>query len=59
LYEEHVVLEAGVEVWFEAEVDDDGVVVAVDVGVDAVKALENLEEERSEGARERNAYSTE
>lgn len=34
--EKHVVLEAGVEVWLKAELEDDRVVVAVDVGVDAV-----------------------
>jgi hypothetical protein len=40
--EEDIVLEAGVEMWFEAQMDDDGVVVAVDVGVNAVEALEDL-----------------
>jgi hypothetical protein len=34
--EEHVVLEASVEMGFETEVHDHGVVVAVNVGVDAV-----------------------
>lgn len=40
--EEDVLLEARVEVRFEAELANDGVVVAVDVGVDAVHALEDL-----------------
>ena len=31
--EEDIVFEAGVQVWLKAEVDDDGVVVAVDVCV--------------------------
>ena len=35
-------LEAGVEMWFQAQLDNDWVVVAVDVGVDSVKALEDL-----------------
>lgn len=47
--EEHVLLEAGVEVRLEAELADDGVVVAVDVGVDAVHALEDLPDEVGEG----------
>lgn len=45
-------LEACVEVGFETKIDLDGVVVAVDVCVDAVKALEDLEDERTEGTRE-------
>ena len=40
--EEHVLLEARVEVRFQAELADDWVVVAVDVGVDAVHAFEDL-----------------
>lgn len=39
---QHVVLEASVEMWFQAQLDNDRVVVAVDVGVDSVKALEDL-----------------
>ena len=35
-------LEAGVEMWFQAQLNDDRVVVAVDVGVDSIKALEDL-----------------
>ena len=34
--EEHIVLEAGVQMRLETQLDDDWVVVAVDVGVDAV-----------------------
>jgi hypothetical protein len=40
--EEDVVLEACIEMWLEAQLHDDGVVVAVDVGVDAVQAFEDL-----------------
>jgi hypothetical protein len=40
--EEDIVLEAGIEVWLEAQVHNDGIVVTVDVRVDAIKALENL-----------------
>lgn len=53
--EEHILLEAGVEVGLEAELTDDGVVVAVDVGVDAVHALEDLADEGGEGLREGHA----
>lgn len=41
-------LEAGVEMRLETEVDDDGVVVAINVGVHAVEALENLEDQWAE-----------
>lgn len=40
--EQHVVLEAGVEVWLETQVDNDRVVMTVNVGVDAIEALEYL-----------------
>lgn len=40
--EEHVLLEAGVEVRFEAQLANHGIMVAVDVGVDTVHALEDL-----------------
>lgn len=53
--EEHVLLEAGVEVGFEAELSDDGVVVAVNVGVDAVHALEDLADQGGEGLGEGHA----
>jgi hypothetical protein len=54
--EQDVVLEAGVQVWLETEVYHDGVVVAVDMGVDSVQTLEDLAEETREGLWERNAY---
>lgn len=44
--------EACIEVGFETEVDDDGVMMAVDVCVDAVETLEDLEDKRTEGTRE-------
>ena len=46
--EEHILLEAGVEVWLEAQFADNGVMVAVDVGVNAVHALEDLAHQRGE-----------
>lgn len=45
---EHILLEAGVQVWLQPKLADDGVVVAVDVGVDTVHALEDLAHERRE-----------
>lgn len=42
IYEQNVVLEAGVEMWLETQVDNDRVVVAVDVRIDAIEALEDL-----------------
>lgn len=53
--EEDVLLEARVEVGLEAELADDGVVVAVDVGVDAVHALEDLAHGLGEGLGEGHA----
>jgi hypothetical protein len=43
--EEDIVLEARIQVRLEAQLDDDGVVVAVDVCVDAVQALEHVADE--------------
>lgn len=43
--EENVVLEAGIQMRLEAQVDDDWVVVTVDVSVDTVEAFEHLPEE--------------
>lgn len=40
--EQDILLEAGVEVRFKAQFPNDWVVVAVDVGVDSVHALEDL-----------------
>lgn len=51
--EQHVLLEAGVEVRLEAKLADYGVMVAVDVGVDAVHALEDLAHESRERLGER------
>ena len=44
--EQYVVLEAGIEMRLQTQLDDDGVVVAVDVGVDTVEALEHVPNER-------------
>jgi hypothetical protein len=55
---EDVLLEAGVKMWLEAELADNGVVMAVDVCVDAVHALEYLSDEREERFWEWNACIT-
>ena len=47
--EEDVVLEACVEVSFEAKFTNDRVVVAIDVSVDAIHALEYLSNHAREG----------
>lgn len=46
--EQDVVLEAGVQMWLETEVNHDRVVMAVDMGVDTVQTLENLAEKTGE-----------
>lgn len=46
--EQDVVLEARVQVWFETELDNDRIVVAVDMGIDAVEAFEELPEKTRE-----------
>ena len=51
--EENVVLEARVEMRLQSKLDDDRVVVAVDVSVDAVEALEHVANEGWKGLRER------
>lgn len=56
IHKQHVMLEACIQVRFEAKVDDDRIVVAVDMGVHAVHALEDLEEERLERLREGYAW---
>lgn len=54
--EEDVLLEAGVQVGFQAELSDDWVMVAVDVRVDTVHALEDLAHKSWERLGEWNAY---
>lgn len=56
--EEDVLLEARVEMGLQAKLADDGVVMAVDVGVDAVHALEDLADERGERLGERDSDAT-
>lgn len=51
---EDVVLEACVEMWLKTELHDYGVVVAIDVSVDAVETLEHLSDSRRKGFGERN-----
>ena len=50
--EEDVVFEARVQVWFETQMHNHRVVVAVYVGVDTVEALEELAKKAWEGFRE-------
>lgn len=54
--EQDILLEAGVEVGLETKLADDGIVVAVDVGVDTIHALEDLTDKRRETLREGNAW---
>lgn len=53
--EQHIMLEARIQMRFEAQLDDDGIVVAVDVRVDAVQALEHVAYESGERLGERHA----
>jgi len=50
--EQDVVLEAGIKMWLQPEVDNYWVVVAIDVRVDSVESLEELANEGREGLRE-------
>ena len=54
-HKQDVVLEASVEVSFETKTSDDTVVMAVDVGVDAIETLEDLFDGGLEGRRERHS----
>lgn len=53
--EQHVVLETRVEMRFEAELDDDGVVMAIYVRIHAVEALEHVADEGRKCLGERDA----
>lgn len=55
IHKQNVMLEARVQMRLETEIDDDGIVMAVNVGVDAVETLEDLKNERLEGLREGHA----
>jgi hypothetical protein len=55
VYEQHIVLEAGVEMRLQTQLDDDRVVVAVDMCVDTVQTLEHVPDESWESFWERNA----
>jgi hypothetical protein len=48
------VLEAGIKMGFQAEIHDNWIMMAVDMCVHSIKALEHLENERFETAWERN-----
>jgi hypothetical protein len=56
VYEEDVMLEAGVEMCLESELANNRVVVAVYVGIDAIHSLEDLPDHAWEGLREWDAY---
>jgi hypothetical protein len=55
--EQDIMLEAGVEMWLQTQVDDDWVVMAVDVGVDSVESLENLTDGLAEVFGESDTYT--
>ena len=57
IYEKDIVLEACVEVRFESELDNDRVMVAVNVGVDSVQALEKLLGEVQKGFGKRHPWN--
>ena len=50
--EQYVMLEARIEMRLQTQLDDDGVMVAVDVSVDTVEALEHVPDERGKRLRE-------
>ena len=52
--EQDIVLEARVQVGLQAEMDDNWVMVAVDVGINSVEALEELAQKRWKCLREWN-----
>lgn len=49
-------LEAGVKVWLEAQVNNHGVVVTVDVSIHTVHSFENLANEAGKWLRERDTW---
>jgi hypothetical protein len=55
IHKQNVMLEARVQMRLETEIDDDGVVMAVDMSIHSVKPLEDLEDERLEWLREGHA----
>lgn len=42
VHKQDVVLEAGIEMWLEAELHNHRIVMAVDVSVDTIESLEHL-----------------
>ena len=54
--EENIVLEASVEMGFETELTNYGIVVAVDVCVNTIHAFENLADHAGERFRERDTW---
>lgn len=54
--EENIVLEAGVEMWLEAQVDDHRVVVTVNVSIYTVHSFENLANEIGKCLRKRDTW---
>lgn len=49
---QHVMLEAGVQMWFEAKLNDDGVMMAIDMSIDAIEAFEDVAKESGKCLRE-------
>jgi hypothetical protein len=56
--EQYIMLEACVEMRFKAELNDDGIMVTVDMSVNAVQTFKDITEKRRESLRERNTDST-
>jgi hypothetical protein len=54
--EQDVVLEAGIEMWLETQVNNDRVVMAVNVRVDPIETLENLADRLTEVLGEGNTW---
>jgi len=53
VYEQDVVLEARIEMWFQSQLKHDWVVVAVDMSIHTIQPLEHLANESWEGLWER------
>ena len=56
IHKQDIVLETGVEMWLESQVDNDGVMMTVDMGIHAVETLEDLTDQTWECFGKGNAY---
>ena len=54
--EKNEVFEGRIQMWLKSELNDDGIVVAVNVGIDSIQAFEHLAYERSKGLWKGNTY---